>query len=128
MPWLSGLAGEGEAETAHPRTFPFVHGRLTSGKEPGCRWPQGGSLNQPVVCHSPVFQNPRCKRKEGIKRGARAPGGNSRVSHREGTGWLPTNWPALAQPAALCAPKPPRTGGSCPSTQGHLLEGAALML
>lgn len=50
------------------------------------------------------------------------------MSHREGLGWLPTNRPALAQTAALCAPKMPSTGGSCPSTQGHLLEGAALML
>lgn len=50
------------------------------------------------------------------------------MSHREGLGWLPMNRPALAQPAALCAPKMPSTGGSCPSTQGHLLEGAALML
>ena len=56
------------------------------------------------------------------------PRGNSRASHKEGIGWLPANWPALAQPAALCAPKMPNTGGSCPDTQGHLLEGAALML
>lgn len=60
--------------------------------------------------------------------GAWAPGGNSRTSHRQGTGWFPTSWPAMAQPAALCALKMPSTSGSCPGTQGHLLEGAALML
>lgn len=37
----ASLAGEGEAETPHPRTFSFVRGRLTSGKDPACRWPVG---------------------------------------------------------------------------------------
>lgn len=125
--WVSSLAEEGEAETPHLRTFPFVHGRLTRRKDPSRRWPMGQpgpACRLSLTCS----QSLRCKGKEGIKRGAWAPGGNNRVSHREGIGLLPTNWPALAQPAALCAPKLPSTGGSCPKTQGHLLEGAALML
>lgn len=95
------------------------------------RWSErASSMDQPVVCHSPVLQSLRRKGKEGI-RGEHGPPpgeGNSRASHREGLGWLPLNWPALAQPAALCAPKMPSTGGSCPIVQGHLLEGVALML
>lgn len=55
----------------HLRTFPFVHGRLTSGRDSGqlnAPWlERASSMDQPVVCHSPVLQSLRCKGKEEIR-------------------------------------------------------------
>lgn len=73
-------------------------GRILAAGGPG-----GGSLNQPVVCHSPVLQNPRCKGKEGIKRGAGAPGGQQQ-REPQGRHWLAAHGLASLGPAShpLC--------------------------
>ena len=130
---------ERRAGMPHLRTFSFVHGRLASGQDSGHRWPathSGSSVVRQSIQHGTAYcpsltcsPEPEMQREE-IRRKRASPGRGwgSRASHREGLGWFPQNQPALAQPAALCAPEMPSTGGSCPSPQGHLLEGAALML
>lgn len=120
------------AGTPHLRTFPFVHGRLTSGKDSGRRWPAKrpsvGESIQPVVCHSPVLLSLRCKGKEGI-RGEHGPlesGGQQ--SEPQGRPWPVSHTLAGLGPASrpLC-PKDAQhgwqlsqhtrspSGGSCPN-------------
>lgn len=129
---------KGRPGRPHPRIFPFVHGRLTRGKFQvtggqlkASRWSdRASSMDQPVVCHSPFLQSLRCKGKEGI-RGEHAPPPprGEQQSKPQGRPWLVSLELARLGPVGHpCAPKMPSTGGSCPSTQGHLLERAALVL
>lgn len=85
-------------------------------------------LAQPVICHSPVLR--ACEQRGGRdQRGDLSQGWGQRgASHKESIGKFPTKRPTVSHRPSHYAPKMPSTDGSCPSTQGHLLLGAALML
>lgn len=82
-------------------------------------------MAQPV---NHLFSESESRGKEGIREETCPWGRDCRSGHGESIGkfstkqWTAAHWPCLN------GPKTPSADGSCPTTQGHLLVGASLML
>lgn len=75
-----------------------------------------------------LLSEPGSRGKEGIREETRPWGRDSGPGHRESIGKFPTKQQTVARWPSLNGPETPSADGSCPSTQGHLLLGASLML
>lgn len=75
-----------------------------------------------------LLSEPGSRGKEGIREETRPWGRDSGPGHRESIGKFPTKQQTVARWPSLNGPETLSADGSCPSTQGHLLLGASLML
>lgn len=106
---------------------PIQGGRL--GPQATSKRPCSEQNHRGSACHlSFTYSQPGSRGKEGIREEACPWGRDSGPGHRASIGKFPTKQQTAARWPSLNGPKTPSADGSCPSTQGHLLVGASLML